>query len=77
MSFEQDRLTFIGVLIAVVVVVLGYLQLGQFYPTAGRASEGSPEEIDTGDRIEVKPDAEAMKEDGPGGSALREEDAVP
>ena len=37
MSVQQDRLTFIGVLAAVVVVVVAYLQLGRLYPTAGRA----------------------------------------
>lgn len=41
MSVQQDRLTFFGVLIAVVVVVIGYLQLGGMYPTAGRA-DASP-----------------------------------
>jgi len=29
MSVQQDRLTFFGVLIAVVVVVIGYMQLGR------------------------------------------------
>ena len=62
MSVRQDRFTFFGVLIAVVIVVLGYLQLGQLYPVAGRAApaelttdepDGSidepptPEELDT------------------------------
>lgn len=37
MSVQQDRLTFFGVLIAVVVVVIGYLQIGGFYPAAGHA----------------------------------------
>lgn len=36
MSVRQDRFTFFGVLVAVVIVVLGYLQLGQLYPVAGR-----------------------------------------
>lgn len=36
MSVRQDRLTFFGVLAAVIIVVLGYLQLGQLYPVAGR-----------------------------------------
>lgn len=36
MSVRQDRLTFFGVLAAVVIVVLGYLQLGRIYPVAGR-----------------------------------------
>ena len=39
MSVQQDRLTFYCVLIAVVVVVLGYLQLGQIYPVSGRAEK--------------------------------------
>ena len=37
MSVKQDRYTFFGVLAAVVIVVLGYLQLGRLYPVAGRA----------------------------------------
>lgn len=37
MSFRQDRLTFFGVLAAVVIAVLGYLQLGTLYPVQGRA----------------------------------------
>lgn len=36
MSVQQDRFTFFGVLAAVVIVVLGYLQLGQLYPVEGR-----------------------------------------
>ncbi|MEM6260128.1 MAG: hypothetical protein AAF711_16255 [Planctomycetota bacterium] len=39
MSVQQDRFTFFGVLIAVVIVVLGYLQLSQLYPVAGRADD--------------------------------------
>lgn len=35
MSVQQDRCTFFGVLVAVVIVVLGYLQLSQLYPVAG------------------------------------------
>ncbi len=37
MSLRQDRLTFFGVLVAVVIAVLGYLQLGSMYPLEGRA----------------------------------------
>lgn len=50
MSVRQDRFTFFGVLIAVVIVVLGYLQLGQLYPVAGRgdvsmdSSQGATQE---------------------------------
>lgn len=36
MSVQQDRLTFFGVLAAVAIVVVGYLQLGRLYPVAGR-----------------------------------------
>ena len=36
MSVKQDRFTFFGVLVAVVIVVLGYLQIAQMYPVAGR-----------------------------------------
>lgn len=32
MSVRQDRFTFFGVLIAVVIVVIGYLQLSRLYP---------------------------------------------
>lgn len=35
MSVQQDRFTFFGVMAAVVIVVLGYLQLSQLYPVAG------------------------------------------
>lgn len=47
MSVRQDRYTFFGVLAAVVIVVLGYLQLGQMYPLAGRedvTAEQTPKE---------------------------------
>lgn len=44
MSLNQDRLTFFGVLVAVVVVVLGYLQLGHLYPTATDAAETTDQE---------------------------------
>ena len=45
MSVRQDRYTFFGVLAAVVIVVLGYLQLGRMYPLTGRedvAAEQTP-----------------------------------
>ena len=50
MSVRQDRFTFFGVLIAVVIVVLGYLQLGQLYPVAGREDNSShdAEEVKAG-----------------------------
>lgn len=41
MSVRQDRFTFFGVLAAVVIVVLGYLQLGQLYPVAGRGESSA------------------------------------
>jgi hypothetical protein len=41
MSLRQDRLTFFGVLVAVLIAVLGYLQLGSMYPIQGRAEESS------------------------------------
>lgn len=37
MSVQQDRLTFFGVLLALFVVVVGYLQLGRIYPMTGGA----------------------------------------
>ena len=37
MSIRQDRLTFFGVLIAVVIAVIGYLQIGALYPVQGQA----------------------------------------
>jgi len=45
MSVRQDRFTFFGVLIAVVIVVLGYLQLGQLYPVAGRGDGSAADEV--------------------------------
>lgn len=41
MSVQQDRFTFFGVLAAVVIVVLGYLQLSQLYPVAGRGDDSA------------------------------------
>lgn len=41
MSVQQDRFTFFGVLAAVVIVVLGYLQISQFYPVAGRGDDSA------------------------------------
>lgn len=49
MSVQQDRMTFFGVLIAVVVVVIGYLQLGQMYPVAGRAD--APNAVPNGEQV--------------------------
>ena len=49
MSVQQDRFTFFGVLAAVVIVVLGYLQLSQLYPIAGRGDDsvhGTPNDHD-------------------------------
>lgn len=42
MSDQQDRFTFFGVLVAVVIVVLGYLQLSQRYPIAGSDRHPTP-----------------------------------
>lgn len=49
MSVRQDRYTFFGVLAAVVIVVLGYLQLGRMYPLTGRddvAAERTPGDVE-------------------------------
>lgn len=47
MSLGQDRLTFIGVLAAIVVAVVGYFQIAKMYPVAGRteanASQTAPQ----------------------------------
>lgn len=47
MSIGQDRLTFFGVLAAIVVAVVGYFQIAKMYPVAGRseanASQTAPE----------------------------------
>jgi len=56
MSVRQDRFTFFGVLVAVVIVVLGYLQLGQLYPVVGRdAPEVQP--------VDEQPDENADPEE--------------
>lgn len=39
MSVARDRFTFFAVMAAVGVAVLGYVQLGNVYPTQGRASD--------------------------------------
>ncbi|MEM1354916.1 MAG: hypothetical protein AAGH88_08535 [Planctomycetota bacterium] len=36
MSIGQDRLTFYGVLVAIVIAVIGYIQIAKLYPVAGR-----------------------------------------
>lgn len=66
MSLNQDRLTFFGVLIAVVVVLLGYLQLGQVYPVAGKdhATAGGQESNVEQER-EQESGAGAPEEDAP------------
>lgn len=70
MSVQQDRLTFFGVIVAVVVVVIGYLQLGRMYPTAGRAdtASGVPSE-----RFEPHPPAGGQEEPGASGAARVEQ----
>jgi cytochrome c-type biogenesis protein CcmH/NrfG len=35
MSIGQDRLTFYGVLAAIVIAIVGYFQIGKLYPVAG------------------------------------------
>ena len=79
MSLRQDRLTFFGVLVAVVVVVVGYLQLERMYPTTGRADVPAVDDPDPSDeqtvhdpedreREEHSPEPEASQEDAlPGG----------
>lgn len=67
MSFRQDRLTFFGVLIAVVIAVLGYLQLGSIYPVEGRAQSSG----ERGDEVEKKKDEPSSDSD------VRREDASP
>ena len=69
MSVRQDRFTFFGVLIAVVIVVLGYLQLGQLYPVAGRDAPQTQNEEDHAD-------SEAETEGGSLDHPAREEDAA-
>ena len=79
MSRRQDRLTFFGVLAAVVVVVLGYLQLGQLYPTTGRtdASQATPDELEGGDEDAPQQGLDGEGEGlGPDGAA-HQEDASP
>ena len=74
MSLRQDRLTFFGVLVAVVVAVLGYLQLGTMYPVEGRAEEagasraGGPDASEQAAIVEPVSDLE---------SAARQEEASP
>ena len=60
MSVRQDRFTFFGVLVAVVIVVIGYLQLSRLYPVAGR-----------GDSVVQQPNADTTKGTGvdPGGDS--------
>ncbi|MBX2851714.1 MAG: hypothetical protein KTR15_08220 [Phycisphaeraceae bacterium] len=58
MSVRQDRYTFFGVLAAVVIVVLGYLQLGRMYPLTGRedvAADQVPEEESGSDETGLAP----------------------
>lgn len=65
MSVRQDRYTFFGVLAAVVIVVLGYLQLGRMYPLTGRE-----------DVAVDQPEQEAGEGENAGG-ASREGEAQP
>ncbi len=74
MSFRQDRLTFFGVLAAVVIAVLGYLQLGSLYPVEGRAQTPQDNPDSRGDEAEKDQELEVDNADG---GAARQEDAVP
>ena len=47
MSVRQDRFTFFGVLVAVVIVVLGYLQLARIYPVAGHDGDAAADAGET------------------------------
>ncbi|MEM9346583.1 MAG: hypothetical protein AAGB26_08190 [Planctomycetota bacterium] len=69
MSVQQDRFTFFGVLIAVVIVVLGYLQLSQLYPVTGRADDT------THDATDIKTDTKREAEEND--AAPLEGDAQP
>jgi Tfp pilus assembly protein PilV len=60
MSVRQDQFTFFGVLIAVVIVVIGYLQLSRLYPVTGRGDHTVQEPH--GD--ETKGPGEAPREGG-------------
>ena len=60
MSVRQDRFTFFGVLVAVVIVVLGYLQLGQLYPVTGRGDDSADEKPGVEDEQE-KPGAAPLE----------------
>ena len=75
MSFRQDRLTFFGVLVAVVIAVLGYLQLGSLYPVEGRAQTLQHNPDLRGDEAEKAQEQEV--DNASGGAARQEEDAVP
>ena len=63
MSIGQDRLTFFGVLAAIVVAVVGYFQIAKMYPVAGRteakASQVSPQQTDQHLEENLQEDAEA------------------
>ena len=65
MSIRQDRLTFFGVLVAVVIAVVGYLQIGTMYPVQGRADVPTLPSIDDVDNQPEQPvgDAQARPED--------------
>lgn len=71
MSLRQDRLTFFGVLIAVVIAVLGYLQLGSMYPLQGRADDSISKRSDVTENGEV----EKSRQEANNGSAAIREDA--
>jgi len=78
MSLRQDRLTFFGVLVAVLIAVLGYLQLGSMYPIQGRAEESSAArgvEAEKGEEEGLE--AEKNQEQTGRTPAARQEDGAP
>jgi len=78
MSLRQDRLTFFGVLVAVVIAVLGYLQLGSMYPVEGRAEESSAARGVEDEKGEDKErEAEKKQEQTDNTPGARQEDGAP
>ncbi|MFN3168292.1 MAG: hypothetical protein ACE37H_14630 [Phycisphaeraceae bacterium] len=83
MSLKQDRLTFFGVLVAVVIAVLGYLQLGSMYPVQGRAQEpgvargAEAEKGEAERREEQEREAEKKQEPTDWTPAARQEENAP
>lgn len=66
MSIQQDRLTFFGVLFAVVIVVVGYLQLGRLYPTTGRAqASDASTQVDASPSQSPRDETESLSSEEP------------